>query len=393
MIDSLYLAWRYLGFHRGRSLILVACVTLIAVLPLSLERLLHESERQLLDRATSTPLLVGAKGSALDLAMNALYFSEELPGPLSMAAVATISESGLALPVPLYVRFQALGFPIVGTGLDYFDFRGLAIAEGRPLVLLGECVLGATVARQLGLEPGDSLMSSSETVFDIAGVYPLKMQVVGVLKPAGTPDDLAVFVDTRTAWVIEGLVHGHEDVTRTSDEKVIMERSESNVTANARLMQYNEITASNIDSFHFHGDAAQYPLTAVIAVPGDARSGTLLRGRYLDEDSRQQIIQPKQVIEQLLDNIFRIKQVLDAIISMVGVATLLALILVFTLSLRLREREINTNFQLGCSRATIAQLLLAEIFIIVLASGVLCAGIILAVDHYSGPLVRHLFIT
>jgi len=62
MIDSIYVAWRYLTFNWGRSLTLIACVTLIAVLPLSLELLLDESERQLLARAESTPLVVGAKG-------------------------------------------------------------------------------------------------------------------------------------------------------------------------------------------------------------------------------------------------------------------------------------------------------------------------------------------
>ena len=51
MIESLYIAWRYVSFNWARSLTLIACVTLIAVLPLALELLLDESERQLLARA------------------------------------------------------------------------------------------------------------------------------------------------------------------------------------------------------------------------------------------------------------------------------------------------------------------------------------------------------
>jgi putative ABC transport system permease protein len=78
-MHALFLAWQYLVFNRFRSLTMVACVTLIAALPLSLEVLLDESERQLLSRAESTPLLLGAKGSALDLVMNALYFDDEVP--------------------------------------------------------------------------------------------------------------------------------------------------------------------------------------------------------------------------------------------------------------------------------------------------------------------------
>ena len=42
-------------------------------------------------------------------------------------------------------------------------------------------VIGAEVADRLGIAAGDSLLSSPETVFDLAGVYPLKMRIVGVM--------------------------------------------------------------------------------------------------------------------------------------------------------------------------------------------------------------------
>jgi len=392
MIDSLYIAWRYLGFNKARSLTLVTCVTLIAFLPLALELLLDESERQLVSRAESTPLLVGAKGSALDLVMNSLYFGETVPELISMAAVDRIDESDLALAIPLYVRFKARGFPIVGTSLDYFDFRG---ASGNQLAVLGECVLGARAAEELGLEPGDSLMSSPETVFDLAGVYPLKMHVAGVLEESHGPDDLAVFVDLKTAWVIQGLVHGHVDLKDVNDPTLVMQRSDGNVTATAKLQQYAEITADNIDSFHFHGDPASYPITGVIALPNDEKAGAILRGRYIGADAanaNQQIEVPGKVVGELLDTIFRVKSILDAVILVVGIATLLALTLVFALSLRLRQREIQTIFKLGCSRATIARLMAAEITIILVASGLVTALLLALVARFDESLVRALFI-
>ena len=392
MIDSFYIAWKYLLFSKARSATLVACITLIAVLPLALEIILDESEHQLVERAEYTPLLVGAKGSALDLVMNSLYFADEVPELITLASADEITVTNLAVAIPLYVRFQARGFPIVGTTLDYFDFRPLRLAAGTPFGLLGECVIGATVARQLGLTPGDSLLSSPETVFDLAGVYPLKMRVTGVLAPTHSADDLAVLVDVKTAWVIEGLVHGHEDVTRSRDSSVIIERTESNVTANAKLMQYTEITEANIDAFHLHGDPTRYPLTAVIALPHDDKAATILRGRYQNTDSPYQIVPPADVIDTLMNTIFRIRNVLDAVILFVGLATLMALVLVFALSLRLRQREIDTIFKLGCSRLTIAQLLGAEIVIIAAFSAVLCLLILSVVSHYDQQLVRALFI-
>ena len=309
-----------------------------------------------------------------------------------MAASDRIADTDLALPIPMYVRFKARGNPIVGTTLDYFDFRGLKIAQGRQLAVLGDCVLGAKVAESLALKPDDSLVSSPESLFDLAGVYPLKMKVVGVLEKSHTSDDLAVFVDLKTAWVIQGLGHGHQDVRKIEDTTLILKRTESNVSATAKLFHYTEITEKNMASFHFHGNLSAYPIGAVIAVPYDAKSGTILRGRYLSKEETQQIVRPEEVIAGLLQNIFRIKNVLDAVIAVVALATVLAVILVFALSLRLRQREIQTIFKIGCSRLTIVKLMAAEIMIIVLTSAVLCSAMIFAVQNISHELVRMMFI-
>jgi putative ABC transport system permease protein len=103
-------------------------------------------------------------------------------------------------------------------------------------------------------------------------------------------------------------------------------------------------------------------------------------------------VQPRDVIDGLLQNIFRIKNVLDAVIVVVGMATVLAIVLVFALSLRLRQREIQTIFKLGCRRATIAKLLGAEIFIVGAASSVVCGALVFLVSVFANDLVRGVFI-
>ena len=391
-MDSFYLAWRYITFSRSKTVTLVACITLITVLPLVLQMLLVESERQLLLRAASTPLVVGAKGSALDLMMSTLYFGDDVPELIDMTQAEEIWDTGLAQAIPLYVRFKARESPIVGTTLDYFEFRGLKTTQGRMLGMLGESVLGAEVAQRLQLQPGDTLVSSPETLFDLAGAYPLKMTVVGVLERTHSADDLAVFVDLKTAWVIHGLGHGHKDLVTTEDDSVVLDRTDTNVVANAKLVEYTEITDANLSSFHFHGDLSGYPISAAIATPFDDKSATILRGRFLDSERDIQIAVPADVIDQLLQNIFRIKNVLDAVILVVGLATVLAVVLVFALSLRLRQREIVTNFKLGCRRATTARLLAAEIVLIFVISGMLCAALLWIATPHLGELVRLLFI-
>lgn len=375
--ESVYLAWKYLSFNRLRTTILIACVTLVGALPLSLNLLLSASERELMARAENTPLIVGAKGSDLDLAINSLYFASVPPEPITMAEVQDMQASTLAIPIPLHTQFQARNFPIVGTSLDYFDLRQLTLVEGRAFSILGDCVVGADAAAALGLEPGDSLVSSPETVFDFGGVYPLKMQVVGVLDKSYTADDRAVFVDIKTAWVIQGLGHGHQNLADSGNEDVVLNRDGASITANAALPQYNEITAENLSSFHFHGSIASFPLTAVIAVPKDEKSAAILRGRYEVSEASSQIIQPTSVIEELLIEIFKIRNVLNLVFILVMATTLIALILVFNLSLRLRQREIETSFKLGCSRGMIARLIAAEVTtILVISTG--CAVVITA---------------
>jgi len=218
------------------------------------------------------------------------------------------------------------------------------------------------------------------------------MKVAGVLQKSHTPDDRAVFVDLKTAWVIQGLGHGHQDVTRLKDPTLVLKRTESNVAATAKLFHYTEITEKNMASFHFHGNLSAYPISAIIAIPYDAKSGTILRGRYLSKNETQQIAKPEEVIDGLLQNIFRIKNVLDAVLAMVTLATVLAVILVFALSLRLRQREIQTIFKIGCSRMTTAKLIAAEIVIIIFSSAVLCSVLMVVVRSVANDLVRMLFI-
>src|SRR5690606_31341115 len=83
MQHDFYLAWRYLCHNKIRSLILAACLAVIMALPPALHCLWDEAERWMSARAEATPLVVGAKGSAADLVLSTLYFTEA-PAFISM---------------------------------------------------------------------------------------------------------------------------------------------------------------------------------------------------------------------------------------------------------------------------------------------------------------------
>ena len=390
MKGALHLGWRYLAFHRFKTGVLIASVTLMIFLPAATRLLVDDSARALTERAAQTPLLVGAKASQLELVLSSLYFHAETPPEITYQVLHDVRETGLAEAIPLHARFQARGFPIVGTSLDYFDFRDLELAEGRMMGLLGECVLGANAARRLETGAGGSVVSSPETVFDLAGAYPLKMNVAGVLAASGTPDDDAVFVDVRTAWVIQGLGHGHQDLADAGRD-VVLSRDEGAVTANAALVQYNEITPQNVREFHFHGDTGGFPLTAVIAVPPDEKNGTLLRGRYLEEGVTEQLVVPDDVLGDLLDTVFTVQNYVVLGLVMLGLATVAVITLVFLLSHQLRRGELFTLRRMGASRNFIAVLLVSEIAFVFVSSLLLAAALTWAVRSYATELLLSLF--
>jgi putative ABC transport system permease protein len=388
--DSLYLAWRYLAYHRIKTAILVTSITLIVFLPVGLRVLVDQSADQLTARAEATPLIVGAKGSPLELVLNSLYFEADVPETMRYAEAIRLDTMGLARPIPLYVRFTARGYRIVGTTLEYFGFRGLEIESGTNLTMLGDCVLGSRVAQQLGVEVGGWVTSSPESVFDIAGVYPLKMRVAGVLAFSDSPDDHAVFVDLKTAWVIQGLVHGHVDLSQPGAAQGVLRRDSTVITANASVVQYQEITADNLDSFHFHGDLSSYPITAIIAVPPDQRSEAILRGRYESPDERSRIVVPVSVMDELLDTILTVRTFVIVAVVVVGLSTLATAVLVFLLSLRLRRREIETMVKIGGSRASIAWVMTSEIVVVLLAGMLLASALTVITAQFGSSAIRAL---
>ncbi len=392
MKDILYLAWRYLAHNRVKTAVLVGSIMLIVYLPVALRVLVNQSAANLTSRAGATPLLVGAKGSPLELALSSLYFESDLPELTTYSESERVAESGLAQAIPLYVRFTVRNQPIVGTSIEYFDFRGLRLADGRAMATLGECVLGAKAAENLGVRPGGTVITSPESVFDIAGVYPLKMTVAGVLEPAFTADDVAVFVDLKTSWIIQGLVHGHQDMASPESASGVLSREGDNIVANASVLQYTEITPDNIDSFHFHGSADTYPISAVIANPHDQKSGTILMGRYESLDEAVQILQPTTVIEELLATIFTVQNFVVAGMLLVGLAAIATAVLVFALSLRLRKREIETMAKIGGSKLRVAGVLVTEIAVVVLASVVLAGVLTALTTRFASAAVRVLLL-
>lgn len=386
MKNALFLAWKSLLWHRGRALTIIMSLAITIWLPVTVRLLLNQFRHEISARAQATPLVVGARGSRIDLALHALYFDSLPPAGTTMAEVHQFSDSSLGIAIPLHVRYRTQsrfgidGAAIVGTAPEYFEFRKLEIEQGGMPALLGDCVIGARLAERMQLQAGDSILSAPRNAFDLAGDYPLKMNIKGILRRAHSPDDDVVFTDVRTTWVIDGIGHGHQELTPESDPNLLLETNDSStgdrstVIANAGVLPFTEITPENISSFHFHGEPESFPLTAVIIVPQDDKSRVRVLGRYASTQATAQCLKPPEVIDELLSVVFRIEQLVWICSLAAALVTGLLLTLVLSLSMRLRATEMQTLFRLGCSRATIAMLHGAEILLMLLTAAGLAAA-------------------
>ena len=394
MNDALFLAWRQIIFHRGRTLLLGAALAIVMFLPLGLDRLVDAGETALRARANATPLVAGAEGSPLDVVLSALYFRDPPGDVISFGDAESLTVGGLSAVVPLSLGYQAGKAPLVGTTLDYFDLRGLSCAEGRRFAVLGECVLGAAVAARLNLSAGDRLTTEPVNVLSLAGAYPIRMAVVGVLAPRGGVDDEAVFTDLRTTWVVGGLGHGHEDPAAAGEKDPSMVLGvEGGVTlGSAKIREFVELDGVHRDAVHFHGDTELFPLSAAIVLPRDQKSESILLGRADTGRLNVSLLKPSLVVEHLLVEVFRIRRIMLAVLGAVGVAMFALVAVVLALSIRIRAHEIETFHLVGCTPGRVVQVLGLEIvillmgaaFVAALGSGALAFAGDLAVELFTG---------
>lgn len=362
-LGIVWLASRHAIHHRWRTLTIAACISVTVALPFLARLVASAFEAGLYSRAAGIPLFVGAKGSRFDLVLNGLYFRGTKSETISMADWQRIVDDGGCVAIPMNLRFTARGYPVVATGLEYRELRHLRFAAGTWPTMLGECAVGSRVAATLGLKPGGALFTDQREMYNIATPPSLKLRVVGVIAETGAPEDAAVLTDIRTAWVLEGLSHGHAARTEVP-AALVLDQSERNVAISEALVSVNEITPANASSFHVHASAEMLPLSAIIVLPRDERERTLLTAR-LNTGRTLQAVAPAAVIDELVGYVVRVQSLVDAIAAILGAATLALVALIVVLSAQLRERELRTLRLIGAGRTAIVSLFALETVMVV----------------------------
>ncbi|MCA8943490.1 MAG: hypothetical protein KDB80_13080 [Planctomycetes bacterium] len=374
-----WLAWQHAVYNRVQTAILVVCLAIPMFVPVTSSSLVAHYEATLRDRAAAVPLLAGRDGSRFDLTLAALWFREAELDELSMAEVERMRETEGITPLPMRLGFTARGVPVVGVTPEFFDLHGIRPVRGTLPLQLGEVVVGADVAKDLALDVGGVMFSDQVDHYDISKPPSLAMDVVGVLPRRDGPEDDVVFVGLETTWIFEGIVHGHA-ATEEVDDAMVLGRNEQAVTLSGAVVEYQRVTPDNIESFHIHADPSALPVSAIVLLPATPKAATLTKSHWNAGTTGVQIVVPTEVVEALMQSVFRIKSLVDALAFLLGACTVVMTTVVIVLSLRLRAREIETLHRIGCGRRAVGWLCGLEILaIVVLAALVAAIGFGLAV--------------
>ena len=170
-------------------------------------------------------LVVGAKGSPMQLILAGVFQLDVPTGNIPLAAVQALqTHPQVAQLIPISMGDSFRGFRIIGTTLDYPAHYQARLAEGMLFSTPMQAVLGAQVARQSGLTVGDTFTGSHGLApgGDTHGQNPYT--VTGILAPGGTVLDRLVLTPLESVWQV------HETDTALDDDDREVMQAEREVT-------------------------------------------------------------------------------------------------------------------------------------------------------------------
>ncbi|NDE60642.1 MAG: FtsX-like permease family protein, partial [Cyclobacteriaceae bacterium] len=195
------LSWKYLTYRplsTGLNLLLLAFgLSIITVLLLVQDQL----EKKITQDAAGIDLVVGAKGSPLQLILSSVYHVDFPTGNINMEEAMRISRSRLIKQViPLALGDNVQGLRVVGTNHDFLSLNQVEFASGKPWEYPFEVILGAESARILKLQLGDTFLGSHGISVGSHEHEQHPFKVTGILAPTGKGIDRLVLTSIESLW-------------------------------------------------------------------------------------------------------------------------------------------------------------------------------------------------
>ncbi len=203
----------------------VGTIVLLVIVATQLEDRMNRDARGI-------DLVVGAKGSPMQLILAGIYHVDAPTGNIPLAAVEGFEKNRLvkkAMPLALGDGWK--GFRIVGARHDYIEHYGGKPAAGRLWQKSMEVVLGSEVAARTGVGVGARFAGSHGVTGQGEEHGAAPYEVVGVLGRTGSVLDRLVLTPIDSVWRVHEEEHGPAD---EEDRKAMAEDREVTVL----LLQY-----------------------------------------------------------------------------------------------------------------------------------------------------------
>ncbi|MFN4146828.1 MAG: ABC transporter permease [Runella sp.] len=167
-------------------------------------------------------MVVGAKGSPLQLILSSIYQIDSPTGNVSLAEAQRVMKNPLVKKaIPLSLGDNYFSFRIVGTNAQYPAHFEAKLKEGRLFEKTLEATIGSKVAKVTGLKIGDTFAGAHgfDNMDDVHGDK--KYTVVGIFEPSNTVVDQLILTDLSSVWAIHEHAEGDAPNTTSllTDEK------------------------------------------------------------------------------------------------------------------------------------------------------------------------------
>ncbi|MEB2786335.1 ABC transporter permease [Algoriphagus persicinus] len=195
------LSWKYLTFRplsTGLNVFLLALgLAIITVLLLIQDQL----EKKMTQDAAGIDLVVGAKGSPLQLILAGVYHIDFPTGNIPIDEAQKLSRNRLVKnSIPMALGDNHEGFRIVGTNHDYPALYQAKLQSGVLWVKPFEVVLGAEVAEKSNYIVGDEFLGSHGISVGSHEHDANNFKVVGVLERKGNVLDRLILTSVESIW-------------------------------------------------------------------------------------------------------------------------------------------------------------------------------------------------
>ncbi|WP_298337114.1 ABC transporter permease [uncultured Erythrobacter sp.] len=214
-----------LAYLRDRPLTTALNVLLLAISVAMLVLLLQfgEQARERLERdAAGVDLVVGAKGSPLQLILSSIFHIDQPTGNIPHNSLDRLrSNPAVSRVVPLALGDNFRGFRIVGTDATFAQSYSLELAEGAQFDGPMQAVIGSRVAEETGAQLGQRFIGNhgfANGNGDGQGHDHAPFETVGILAPSGTVADRLILTSVESVWDVHGISHDHLEEDQESHD-------------------------------------------------------------------------------------------------------------------------------------------------------------------------------